>query len=191
MKVKVMRSNPGYLFKMIFYFNCQYIFRISWMPVVICLSIVIIGLVTIYIKKLTISRSFYNIPQSNIKCSTSPNMSRQNSTSSLNGFSPFWTCRTLSRHVWTCWTLDIGLRLGMAIPRRFSFLEESRSRGMANLHSSGIEEDGIYSSGSLGNFEEWVIQKIIKNLDKHPKNSNKFWKKLKKNSALILYFKVG
>ena len=51
------------------------------MPVVICLSIVIIGLVTIYIKKLTISRSFYNIPQSNIKCSTSPNMSRQNSTS--------------------------------------------------------------------------------------------------------------
>ena len=51
------------------------------MPVVICLSIVIIGLVTIYVKKLTISRSFYNIPQSNIKCSTSPNMSRQNSTS--------------------------------------------------------------------------------------------------------------
>ena len=51
------------------------------MPVVICLSIVIIGLITIYIKKLTISRSFYNIPQSNIKCSTSPNMSRQNSTS--------------------------------------------------------------------------------------------------------------
>ena len=83
------------------------------------------------------------------------------------------------------------LRLEMAIPWRFSFLEESRSRGMANLHSSGIEEDGIYSSGSLGNFEEWVIQKIIKNLDKHPKNSNKFWKKLKKNSALILYFKVG
>ena len=51
------------------------------MPVVICLSIVIIGLVTIYVKKLTISRSFYNIPQSNIKCSTSPTMSRQNSTS--------------------------------------------------------------------------------------------------------------
>ena len=44
--------------------------------------------------------------------------------------------------------------LGMAIPRRISFLEESRSRGMANLHSSGIEEDEIYSSGSSGNFEE-------------------------------------
>ena len=59
------------------------------MPVVICLSIVIIGLITIYIKKLTISRSFYNIPQSNIKCSTSPNMSRQNSTSSSNGLVTF------------------------------------------------------------------------------------------------------
>ena len=67
----------------------QYIFRISWMPVVICLSIVIIGLATIYIKKLTISRSFYNIPQSNIKCSTNPNMSRQNSTSSSNGLVTF------------------------------------------------------------------------------------------------------
>ena len=69
--------------------NFQYIFRISWMPVVICLSIVIIGLVTIYVKKLTISRSFYNIPQSNIKCSTSPNMSRQNSKSSSNGLVTF------------------------------------------------------------------------------------------------------
>ena len=59
------------------------------MPVVICLSIVIIGLVTIYVKKLTISRSFYNIPQSNIKCSTSPNLSRQNSTSSSNGLVTF------------------------------------------------------------------------------------------------------
>ena len=45
-------------------------------------------------------------------------------------------------------------RLGMAIPRRISFLEESRSRGMTNLHSSGIEEYEIYSSGSSGNFEE-------------------------------------
>jgi hypothetical protein len=44
--------------------------------------------------------------------------------------------------------------LGMAIPRRISFLEELRSRGMAILHSSGIEEDEIYSSGSSGNFEE-------------------------------------
>ena len=44
--------------------------------------------------------------------------------------------------------------LGMAIPWGISFLEESRSRGMANLHSSGFEEDEIYSSGSSGSFEE-------------------------------------
>ena len=50
----------------------------------------------------------------------------------------------------------------MAIPRRISFLEESRSRGMTNLHSSGIEEYEIYSSGSSGNFEEWFIPKILK-----------------------------
>ena len=49
---------------------------------------------------------------------------------------------------------DATLKIGMAIPRRILFLEESRSRGMANLHSSGIEEDEIYSSGSSGNFEE-------------------------------------
>ena len=42
--------------------------------------------------------------------------------------------------------------LGMAIPRRISFLEESRSRRIAKLHSSGIEEYDIYSSGSSGNF---------------------------------------
>ena len=42
--------------------------------------------------------------------------------------------------------------VGMAIPRRISFLEESRSRGIAKLHSSGIEEYEIYSSGSSGNF---------------------------------------
>ena len=47
-----------------------------------------------------------------------------------------------------------SVRLGMAIPRRISFLEESRNRGMTNLHSSGIEEYEIYSSGSSGNFEE-------------------------------------
>ena len=50
----------------------------------------------------------------------------------------------------------------MAIPQRISFLEESRSWGMTNLHSSGIEEYKIYSSGSSGNFEEWVIPKILK-----------------------------
>ena len=41
-------------------------------------------------------------------------------------------------------------RLGMAIPRKISFLEESRSRGIAIYHFSGIEEDEIYSSGIRG-----------------------------------------
>ena len=43
-----------------------------------------------------------------------------------------------------------GPKLEMAISRKISFLEESRSRGIAIYHSSGIEEDKIYSSG----FEE-------------------------------------
>ena len=43
----------------------------------------------------------------------------------------------------------------MAIPRIISLLEESRNRGMAIYHSSRIEEERIYSSGSSGNFEEW------------------------------------
>ena len=43
---------------------------------------------------------------------------------------------------------------GGAIPRRISFLEELRSRGISILHSSGIEEDEIYSLGSSRNFEE-------------------------------------
>jgi hypothetical protein len=38
--------------------------------------------------------------------------------------------------------------IGMAIPRRISFLEESRSQGISILHSPGIKEDEIYSSGS-------------------------------------------
>ena len=42
------------------------------------------------------------------------------------------------------------LGLGMAIPWKISFLEESRSRGIAIYHSSGIEEDKIYSSGFRG-----------------------------------------
>ena len=42
----------------------------------------------------------------------------------------------------------------MEIPRRISFLEESKSQGMTNLHSSGIKEYEIYSSGSLRNLEE-------------------------------------
>jgi hypothetical protein len=41
-------------------------------------------------------------------------------------------------------------KLGMAIPRRISLLEESRNRGMAKYHSSGIEEGKIYSSGNRG-----------------------------------------
>ena len=65
----------------------------------------------------------------------------------------------------------------MAIPRRISFLEESRSQGMANLHSSGIKEDEIYSSGSSGNFEDWFIPKITIKSWKSPQNSSKFWKK--------------
>ena len=54
------------------------------------------------------------------------------------------------------------MEIGMAIPWRISFLEESRSRGMTDFHSSGIEEYEIYSSGSSGNFEEWVLAKILK-----------------------------
>ena len=67
----------------------------------------------------------------------------------------------------------------MAIPRRISFLEESRSRGIANLHSSGVEEYEIYSSGSSGNFRGMSYPKspdnppkIQKNLEK--KNQKKF-----------------
>ena len=54
--------------------------------------------------------------------------------------------------------------IGMAIPRRISFLEESRSRGMTNLHSSGIEEYEIYSSGSSRNFEELYALKFAEKL---------------------------
>ena len=51
----------------------------------------------------------------------------------------------------------------MAIPRRISFLEESRSRGIAKLHSSGIEEYEIYSSGSSGNFRGMSYPKNTEN----------------------------
>ena len=43
-----------------------------------------------------------------------------------------------------------GLEIGMAITRKITFLEESRSRGIAIYHSSGIEEVTIYSSGFRG-----------------------------------------
>ena len=65
----------------------------------------------------------------------------------------------------------------MAIPRRISFLEESRSRGMAKLHSSGIEEYEIYSSGSSGNFRGMRYPKNPENLQKNP---TIFEKKIKK-----------
>ena len=81
--------------------------------------------------------------------------------------------------------LQLSSDLGMAIPRRISFLEESRSRGMRNLHSSGIEEYEIYFSGSSGNFEEWVIQKITKNSWKSPQ---KFKWILKNNSNKIQHW---
>ena len=59
----------------------------------------------------------------------------------------------------------------MAIPRRISFLKESRSQGMTNWHSSGIEEYEIYSSGSSG---------YPKNPENPPKNSKKNVKKKSK-----------
>ena len=80
----------------------------------------------------------------------------------------------------------------MAIPRRISFLEESRSRGISNLHSSGIEEYEIYSSGSSGNFRGMSYPKNTENPPKLQKSFEKKFKKKnsKKNSALKLYFKV-
>ena len=66
----------------------------------------------------------------------------------------------------------------MAIPRRISFLEESRSRGIAKLHSSGIEEYDIYSSGSSGNFRGMSYPKSPDNPPKIQKNLEK---KIKKN----------
>ena len=63
--------------------------------------------------------------------------------------------------------------IGMAIPRRISFLEESRSRGIAKLHSSGIEEYEIYSSGSSGNFRGMSYPKNPENPPKNQKNHQK------------------
>ena len=75
-------------------------------------------------------------------------------------------------------------KVGMAIPRRISFLEESKSRGIAKLHSSGIEEYEIYSSGSSGNFRGMSYPKNTENPQKLQKSFEK------KISALNLYFKV-
>ena len=65
----------------------------------------------------------------------------------------------------------------MAIPRRISFLEESRSQGIAKLHSSGIEEYDIYSSGSSGNFRGMSYPKNPENPQKIQKNLEKKFKK--------------
>ena len=83
--------------------------------------------------------------------------------------------------------ISIRMALGMAIPRRISFLEESRSQGIAKLHSLGIEEYDIYSSGSSENFWGMSYPKIPENSQKIQKNLEK---NSKKNSALNLYFKV-
>ena len=48
----------------------------------------------------------------------------------------------------------------MAIPRRISFLEESRSQGMANLQSSGIEEDEMYFLGGEMDFLDNSVLEI-------------------------------
>ena len=74
----------------------------------------------------------------------------------------------------------------MAIPRRISFLEESRSWGMTNLHFSWFEEYEIYSLGSSGNFEEWVIPKILKISQKIQKKCEKKIKKKKFSIEFIL-----
>ena len=65
----------------------------------------------------------------------------------------------------------------MAIPRRTSLLEESRSRGIAKLHSSGIDEYEIYSSGSSGNFRGMSYPKNPENPPKIQKNLEKKFKK--------------
>ena len=65
----------------------------------------------------------------------------------------------------------------MAIPRRISFLEESRSQGIAKLHSSGIEEYEIYSSGASGNFRGMSYPKNPENPQKIQKNLEKKFKK--------------
>ena len=75
------------------------------------------------------------------------------------------------------WLMRQSGGLGMAIPRRISFLEESRSQGMAKLHSSGIEEYEIYSSWSSGNFRGMRYPKNPENLQKNP---TIFEKKIKK-----------
>ena len=75
-------------------------------------------------------------------------------------------------------------KLGMAIPRRISFLEESRSRGIAKLHSSGIEEYEIYSSGSSGNFRGMSHPQ---NPENPPKIIKKFEKKFRKNFQPWIY----
>ena len=75
------------------------------------------------------------------------------------------------------WCSKPSCQLGMAIPRRIPFLEESRSWGKAKLHSSGIEEYDIYSSGSSGNFRGMSYPKNPENPQKIQKNLEKKFKK--------------
>ena len=72
---------------------------------------------------------------------------------------------------------SIALEVGMAFPWKISFLEESRSRGIAKLHSSGIEEYEIYSSGSSGNFRGMSYPK-------NTENPPRLQKSFKKNSKI-------
>ena len=65
----------------------------------------------------------------------------------------------------------------MAIPRRISFLEESRSQGIAKLHSSGSKEYDIYSSWSSGNFRGMSYPKNPENPHIIQKNLEKKFKK--------------
>ena len=46
-----------------------------------------------------------------------------------------------------CSTLCVWLSIGMPIPRQFLFLGDSRNRGIAICHSSGIGETKTYSPG--------------------------------------------
>ena len=59
---------------------------------------------------------------------------------------------------------------------------------MAKLHSSGIEEYEIYSSGSSGNFRGMRYPKNPENLQKNPTIFEKI--NQKKISVLNFYFKV-
>ena len=69
---------------------------------------------------------------------------------------------------------------------------------MTNLHSSRIEEYEIYSSGSSGNFEEWIIPKILKfppkiqkKIEKKRKKKNQHWIYISEFGMISNYTKNG